>query len=328
MQPTPSDVHVNVPLSNISVAFIQDASAFIADQVFPNIPVDKQSNIYYVYDRADFNRDEMKERAPSTESEGSGYNVSPDGLYYCREWSLHRDIPDQVRANADAAINPDREATIFLAQKALIRKEKLFVEKYFKNGIWTTNVSGVASGPGANQTLQFNDGASDPVARFKEWSREQQRMTGFKPNTIIFGPQTIDQVTEHPDIIDRLKYGQTPGSPAMATRADLAALFGVQRILVPEGVENTAAEGLSLNQQFIAGKHAWLGYVAPTPGLMTPSAGYTFSWTGMYGNSNLGTRVRSFRMENLKSDRIEIDMCMDMRVVAADMGTFLNNIVA
>lgn len=328
MQPTPSDVHVNVPLSNISVAYFQDASAFIADQVFPNIPVDKQSNIYYVYNRDDFNRDEMKERAPSTESEGSGFSVSPDGLYYCREWSLHKDIPDQVRANADAALNPDRETTIFLTNKALIRREKLFVNTYFKSGVWTTNKTGVASNPTGSQTLQWNDGASDPVARIKEETREQQRLTGYKPNTLILGPQTIDQLTEHPDIIDRVKYGQTPGAPAMIDRSDLAKLFGVQRILVPEAIENVSAEGVTRANAFIAGKHAWLGYVAPTPGLMTPTAGYTFSWTGMYGNSNLGTRIRSFRMENLKSDRVEIEMCMDMRVVGADMGTFFNNIVA
>jgi hypothetical protein len=41
--------------------------------VFPNIPVQKKSDRYYTYDRGDFNRDEMEERAPGTESEGSGY---------------------------------------------------------------------------------------------------------------------------------------------------------------------------------------------------------------------------------------------------------------
>ena len=43
--PTASDVHVNRPLTNISIAYTQDASTFVADKVFPNIPVAKQSAI-------------------------------------------------------------------------------------------------------------------------------------------------------------------------------------------------------------------------------------------------------------------------------------------
>lgn len=328
MTPTPSDVHVNVPLSNISVAYFQDASSFIADQVFPNIPVDKQSNTYYVYNRGDFNRDEMKERAPSTESEGGGYSLSPDGLYYCRKYSYHKDISDEVRSNADAAINMDSEAARFLSLKALIRREKLFVNTYFKTGVWTADLSGVASNPTGSQRLQWNDAASDPVAQIKAEKREQQRRTTFKPNTLVIGPQVWDILTEHPDIIDRIKYGQTPGSPAIVNKQTLAALFEVDRILVAEAVENTAKEGQAESNVFIAGKNVLLCHVTPNPGLLTPTAGYTFSWTGMYGNSGLGTRVKSFRMDNIESDRVEIDMCMDMRVVGADMGTFWSSIVA
>ena len=59
MRPSPGDVHVNTPLTNISIAYMQDATKFISQRVFPNIPVAKQSDRYYVYDRGEFNRDEM-----------------------------------------------------------------------------------------------------------------------------------------------------------------------------------------------------------------------------------------------------------------------------
>ena len=39
LQPGRGDVHVDAALTNISVAFMQDASHFIAAQVFPEIPV-------------------------------------------------------------------------------------------------------------------------------------------------------------------------------------------------------------------------------------------------------------------------------------------------
>ncbi|MFN9111239.1 MAG: hypothetical protein ACK5XN_14350, partial [Bacteroidota bacterium] len=75
MTPTPGDVHVNAPLTNISIAFLQNAANFVATRVFPNIPVQKQSDRYYVYERGDFNRDEMQLRAPATASAGGGYTL-------------------------------------------------------------------------------------------------------------------------------------------------------------------------------------------------------------------------------------------------------------
>ena len=58
--PTFSDVHVNRPLTNISVAWIQEESAFIADKVFPSVAVQKQSDRYFVYFREDWYRDEAR----------------------------------------------------------------------------------------------------------------------------------------------------------------------------------------------------------------------------------------------------------------------------
>jgi hypothetical protein len=61
---------------------------------------------------------------------------------------------------------------------------------------------------------------------------------------------------------------------------------------------------------------------------MTPSAGYTFSWTGLLGAGAEGNRIKSFRMEALSADRVEIDMCFDQKLVSADLGWFWTSIVA
>ena len=73
--PTNSAVHVDAALTNISVAFLQNANNFVAGRVFPNVAVSKQSDRYFVFDRGDFNRDEAEVRAPGTESAGGGYNL-------------------------------------------------------------------------------------------------------------------------------------------------------------------------------------------------------------------------------------------------------------
>ena len=38
--------------------------------------------------------------------------------------------------------------------------------------------------------------------------------------------------------------------------------------------------------------------------------------------------MKNFRMEHIASDRIEAEMTYDMKVVAEDMGIFLNTVVA
>jgi hypothetical protein len=72
---------------------------------------------------------------------------------------------------------------------------------------------------------------------------------------------------------------------------------------------------------------ALLCYSAPSPGLMVPTAGYTFSWTGLIGAGNQGNRIKRFRMDPLNSDRVEIDCAFDQKLVAADLGCFFNTCV-
>ena len=52
-QPTLNDSHVDAILTNISVAYMQKQENFIAEKVFPNIPVDKKSDKYFVYTKND-----------------------------------------------------------------------------------------------------------------------------------------------------------------------------------------------------------------------------------------------------------------------------------
>lgn len=327
MNPTPGDVHVNAPLTNISIAFLQSASNFVATKVFPNIPVQKQSDRYYVYERGDFNRDEMQLRAPGTASAGGGYTLDNTPTYFANRYSFHKDIPDEVRANADAVLAPDREATEFVTHKALIKREKLFSNTYFKTGVWTNEVAGVTGTPSGAQFKKWSDAASTPIENVRAGKRTIAQSTGFEPNKLVVGRAVYDALLDHPEIIDRLKYGQTAGSPAMAGSQALASLFGVDEILVMNAIENTSAEGAAASHAFIGGNHCLLTYSTRAPGLMTPTAGYTFSWTGLMGAGNDGNRIRSFRMEDIGSDRIEIDMCFDMKLVSGDLGQFWKDAV-
>ena len=62
--PAQSDLHVNVPLTNVSVAWMQDKATFIADKVFPRVPVQKQSDLYWKYSKSDWRKTEARSVRP------------------------------------------------------------------------------------------------------------------------------------------------------------------------------------------------------------------------------------------------------------------------
>jgi hypothetical protein len=228
-QPTQGDVHVNTPLTNISIAYMQDAMNFVADRIFPNVPVAKQSDRYYVYDRGFFNRDEMEVRAPGTESAGSGYEVDNTPTYYAPVYAFHHDIPDQVRSNADSQVGPgSRRHKPGNPQGASSSVRSSGSPSFFTSSVWTTDIDGVAGSPSAGETIQWNDASSDPIADVRLGVRTVLELTGFKPNTLVLGKAVFDALIDHPDVVDRIKYGQSQGNVAMADTAELAALLKIR----------------------------------------------------------------------------------------------------
>ena len=323
-QPTSSQVHVDAILTNISVAYLQRAENFIADKVFPVVPVDKQSDKYFVYSKNDWLRDEARVRTDGTESVGSGYNITTD-TYYADVYAIHKDIGDQTRANADAPINVDREAAEFVTHRLLTRREIQFVNDFMTTSKWGTDVAGVAASPTTGQTIQWSDYTnSDPIEDIEEGKAKILSTTGFEANTLVLGYDVFRQLKNHPDLVDRIKYT----SSQTITEDMLARMFDIERVLVSKSVKATNAEGASAAYSFTTGKTALLAHVAPSPGILTPSAGYTFSWTGVSQGMGLTIGTSSFRLESLRATRVEAELAFDNKVVAADLGYFWNSIVA
>jgi hypothetical protein len=318
-QPSASQVHVNAPLSNISTAYIQSQNDFVCTRVFPLVPVEKQSDVYYVYTKDDWFRDEAAKRAPATESAGSGYGQSTS-TYSCDKFSIHKDVPDDVRNNADSVLNPDRDATLFVTQRLLLRQEKQWVTDYFTTGVWTTDIT---------PTFLWSDYAnSDPIGDVRTGIVTVQKRTGFKPNKLVVGAEVFIKLIDHPDIVARVGGGSTTGMPAIVNEQHLAAIFGLEEVIVCGAIENTAAEGATFVGAFVQGKHALLVYTPKNPGLLTPAAGYIFFWKGVSGGLGKSIGVKKFRMEQLEADRIEGSISFDDKVVGADLGYFFASVVA
>lgn len=323
--PTRQQIHIDRALTNISVAYIQEASAFIADKVFPIIPVQKQSDTYFIYSKADFFRDEAEVRAKGTESAGGDYDVETADPYFCRKYSFHSDVTEDDRVNADDPLQPNIDASIFVTQKLLIKREVNWATSFFKTGVWGTEIVGVAANPIAGQSLFFNLPAADPIKTITDAGIVMAEETGFKPNTLVLSPYVFNALKNHEDILDRVKYTQK----GIVTSDLLATLFEVDRVLVPWAVQNTAGKGKTADNAFIMGKHALLCHVAAKPSLRTPSAGYIFAWKGLLGAGAYGNRVVRIPMPwlGMETERVEGEMAFDTKKIAGDLGVFFKDIV-
>ena len=318
------NAHIDRALTNISVAYMQDANAFIADKVFPIVKVKRQSDVFYVYNKGDFMRDEAALRGAGTESAGGDYGVEAADPYYCRKHAFHKDVTAEERANYDEPLDADRDATDFVTQKMLIRREMEWASKFFKEGIWGKEISGAASASG-NNVVYWDEPTSNPIKDITDAGVEMASKTGYKPNTLVLSPFAFNALKNHEDVLDRVKYTQK----GIVTADLLATLFEVDNVYVAWSVVNTAAKGKEDNVNFIMGKHALLCYSNPTPALKKPSAGYIFAWTGLEGSGAYGNRIVRLPMDmlGLGTERIEGEAAFDCKQIAADLGVFFKNIV-
>ena len=327
---TPSSVHIDQPLTNLTLAYAQSQESFVADKVFPVVGVDKQSDKYYEYNRADMNRSgDVKKLAPRTEVERIGMAISSDS-YYADVYGLGMDFDEQTLANEDAALDIRSAGAQTLVNRLMIHREEQFASTFFSAGVWGNQ--DLQSG---RSIVEWDQALATPIKNVTDASKTIQLQSGgFRPNTMVVGREVHDALINSSDILKRigLEAGATTASPALATRQMMARIFEVENYYVMEAVKNTAVEGAAESPAFIGGKHAMLCYTPSNAGLMTPAAGLTFAWNNIPGVNNLGISVESFSDDALKrqqiAEMIQVKMSYDMKVVGADLGFFFETIVA
>jgi hypothetical protein len=309
-QPDVGDVHIDAPLTNISIAYRN--AGYIGGQVFPRVPVKKQSDKFFVFDIGPAFNDVAQVRAPAGRAAGGGYTLSTDN-YSVVEKAIETPVPDELRENADNPLNPDRNATAFVSDKIDLAVERDVATLAFTQANWS-NYTTLA---GTDQWSDLDD--SHPMVNVSTARLAVLGACGLLPNTAVMGIQVFEKLMQNDDILERCKYGGSSERPAMVTAEMIAQLFMVQRVLVGTAMYNTAYEGRAASLSYVWGKYCWIGYVAPQPAIETPSAGYVFT---------TGRRVDRYREDAVKSDFIRAAEAWDAKKTAAGAGYLISGAVA
>lgn len=275
MGATGRDLHIDVPLTNMVIGF--EPKNTIVQDIFPTVPVDKQSNLFYKWTKGDFFRLPASTiRAPKTKGKPMVFNVSSDS-YFAQNYALRHEETFEDMTNADLILK-SREKRVRALKNALMLDWENRVASQITSG------SNLGSYTTLSGTAKWSDYAnSDPVNDVTVGKEAIRSTTGLNPNLMILGKAVYVKLIQHPDIIDRIKYVQK----GVVTADVLGAVFDIERILVGDSIKNSGSEGLADSFADVWGKNAILAHVSNGPDAdgVDPSLGYSFRWNAPLLNS-------------------------------------------
>lgn len=323
--PTPGDLHVNAALTNMAIAWKQDAKRFVAGRVFPEVPVEKQSDRFFVWDENDFFRDEAEEKTANSKAPLINLRLS-NTTYFAKEYILGGLVSESDLANQDAAVNKDEATTRALMNKMMIKREKVFLANFFTTGKWTGSTTAADLVGGTDFQQWDNYAASNPVTDIRAQVVYLSRL-GVDPMSmkLTVGVQVFQKLLDHPRFLER--YEQVQAS--ILNEQLMAAVLGIGEVVVAYAAETTTAEGAATGTvSFILGKNALLTYSPPAVSKEEPSAGYTFNWSGLIGSGQDGIRIRRWFQNDPAGWMIVSDAAYDLKQTSAKLGVFFSAAVA
>lgn len=319
MQPTDTDVHIDAALTDFSIAYVQDATNFVASQVMPIKPVEHKSDKYFIYNKNDWLRnDAVKKRAVGEGAPRSGFTLSKDN-YDAEPYWTAVPLSELIYKNSDPSLRIDEAATKLVTQRMLIAREIIFADSYLSAGVWDTDVSG-----GTDFTY-WNDYASDPQKDIDDGKALVLENTGQEPNTLVVAYKVHQALKRHPLIKDSVKYTSDQSISAEV----IAKFFELDKYVVMKASYSPSNEGAAVPEyDFINATNALLMYQDGDPAILMPTAATIFSWTGLTGINDAGIAIDQYYDQEKKEDVVRGQFAFDMKVTGTDLGYFFSNAIS
>lgn len=332
LSPLQSEVYVDQLATNILVAAMGPDNTFVHDRIFATVPVQRPSGLYFKYPTDNWFRSSAAITGPSAESPTTEYHIGQD-RYDCEVMRLKTPISEDIAVMYQAPADAKRDSTALLARQMKIAKEIAFNDAFIKSGIWTGfNYKGIVSDFDCSQTVQnggYSQGqwqspSSNPILDLQLAQDTMQAMTAYKGGTLMVSKDVDSALKNHPVLIERIKYTQA----AFITEELIARALGVDEYIVLQTVINSAQEGQLKSMGFMQRNCALLVFKQPTPAILAPSAGYTFSYVGDPRVGGLPGVVTSWYEPRIRSTMIEASTGFAFKMVASDFGIYFKNVLA
>jgi hypothetical protein len=245
---------------------------FIAEQIFPTLPVKKDLNYVFVFDKENLRAPKNSARGLYDRAERVGNNLKQVAMPALVERALEQPVAWKFRDQADDPFDPMIDATNNVTEKIAIEKE-IALANYLSN---SANVPFNVTKSGTSQWSDYGTTSgnynSNPLKDARVATTSILKNGLQKANVCAMGHDVMDWFINHPAVVERLKYSMATFSDTV--EAAVARALGVKKVLVGDAVYNNSQSGQSDSMGFIWGPHIWWLYVADVPALYTTTAGY------------------------------------------------------
>lgn len=302
--PMIDQVQQDTLLTNISIAW--EPQGHIADQIVPPVKVKLEDGQFIVYDKSAFNIPEAQRR-PRTAYKEIDWTLSRDN-YHAEEYGLQSRIDDRERTNSVEPLELDETSTEVLTANLLNVRERRITNLVLS----TTNVTQNTTLSGTGQWSHAAGG--DPIGVSVTAQNTIQAATGYLPNTMTMGFKVWQALRINPVLKAAVADGER------LTKALVAELLGVERIIVGTTLYNTAKAGQTTALGDMWGKDALFSYTQPRPAQRRPSFAYRF-YTQAF-------RVFRWRDTPVNCDVIRVNEIYAEKIIASQLGYLVKAAVA
>ena len=262
--PQVSDVHIDTPLTNFAVK-LGVGGGFAADDIFPLIPVKKDSDKFFIFSRDEELSDDFETIASDRDLANEIDWSVTDDTYSADSHRLRHFVSDKIMRNADSPIRPLQIATAVLVGKLRLGLEKR-VETLVTDTSAITDVT-----PGTKWDATSGVDIEGDI----DFGKETMAVAcGMEPNIIVLPPDIAKVVKKDPTVRDLIKFTQND----LLVNGDLPPTIWNMKVIIPGSLQNSANAGQTPNigRVWDSG-HVGLYWVDPNPGIETASVGYQFS---------------------------------------------------
>lgn len=307
-----SNVAFNPALTLTAQKFMQDASAFVGRRLFPLFFTAVQAANYYVFDRENMlNVPTNIRRSPASPYVRQVMQLSGDS-YSCQNYGVEEPVDDEERAKYGSAVDADNAAVRRGVNTILVNHELRVRDKIVNSGAIPT------SSPGT----QWDQEGSSPIQDVRAMREAIHANCGLDATTLCMNRAVFNVLCDHSQVLDRIKYSER----GVITEQILAAVFGVNEVLVAGGLSNVAAEGLTTNPGAIWQDSVVLAHVENAQDLSAPNFGRTFAWRQFTGPNGLQTFT--YRQDEIDSDVQRVRQHCDEKLVGPECGYLLNDVLS
>jgi hypothetical protein len=302
------DITANPILRNFAQGAAQTAVKPVADFLAPTVSVPTMIGRYKKYTQKN------RFKVPNTKRGLGGRAVrlsfdAQDEQYNCTPNALDFPIDNLEALEAEQLMSMAKYGAGLIADVATLSHE-------------LDVITGALDALGAGTNYDFTNAEVDPISVLDAaiLATIKAAMNGA-PVRVLFGASAFLDLKNNPLVKQRFVVGQGAPLGLVSPTLDQVSqlLFGNPKVMMTTMVQDTAAEGLTPNVQFILDKKVIVFAANDTPNTMDPSFMKTFRLDGQWMVPG------SYTTEDQRSEVLKMDWSEQVQVTNTAAGTLIND---